>query len=104
MIDVIVENCCSDVLIKNILKRNRTVYEIEEIAVTIEATEIQLKDLKENSDELRGKPIYEVRDSSSSRPTQTLTTNNSHRFGQPRSFIKQFSVDPANSCYMLFMW
>lgn len=60
LIDVVVENCRSDELRKAILKRDRTLREIEEIAATIEDTDQQLKDLKENGSAVRETPIYGI--------------------------------------------
>lgn len=44
LIDVVVENCRSDELRKSILKRDRTLREIEDMAACIEDTEQQMKD------------------------------------------------------------
>lgn len=60
LIDVVVENCRSDELRKAILKRDRTLKEIEEIAATIEDTDQQLKDLKETSNTAREASVYKV--------------------------------------------
>lgn len=60
LIDVVVENCRSDELRKAILKRDRTLKEIEEIAAAIEDTDQQLKDLKENSNMIREASVYKV--------------------------------------------
>lgn len=60
LIDVVVENCRSDELRKAILKRDRTLREIEEIAATIEDTDQQLKDLKENGNIVRDTPVFGI--------------------------------------------
>ncbi|XP_055605879.1 uncharacterized protein K02A2.6-like [Uranotaenia lowii] len=46
LIDVVVENCRSDELRRSILKKDRSLSEIEEIAASIEDTEIQMLNLK----------------------------------------------------------
>ena len=60
LIDVVVENCRSDELRKAILKRDRTLKEIEEIAAAIEGTEQQLRELKGNNEGLRESSVYKV--------------------------------------------
>lgn len=62
LIDVVVENCRSDELRKSILKRDRSLREIEEIAASIESTEIQMKNLKQVSGYERERVVYDVRD------------------------------------------
>lgn len=61
LIDVVVENCRSDELRKSILKRDRSLQEIEEIAGSIEGTEAQMKNLKD-SGLSRESAVYDVRD------------------------------------------
>lgn len=68
LIDVIVENCRSDELRKAILKRDRSIREIEEIASTIEDTDQQMKELKENNTS-REVAVYEVNRSGQARAT-----------------------------------
>lgn len=58
LIDIIVENCRSEELRKSILRKDRTLIEIEEIATSLEGTEQQLKDLKEATAE---SAVFEVR-------------------------------------------
>nr|XP_029732678.1 uncharacterized protein LOC115268712 [Aedes albopictus] len=60
LIDVVVENCRSDELRKSILKRDRTLKEIEEIAATIEDTDHQMKELKESNAVSRESSVYEI--------------------------------------------
>lgn len=64
LIDVVVENCRSDELRRSILKRDRSLREIEEIAGSIEGTEAQMKNLKESG---VGKEaaVYDVRNRNS---------------------------------------
>lgn len=60
LIDVVVENCRSDELRKAILKRDRSLKEIEEIAATIEDTDQQMRELKEVNNPMRESSVYEV--------------------------------------------
>lgn len=62
LIDVVVENCRSDELRKSILKRDRSLQEIEEIASSIESTEMQMKNLKHGAGLERERAVYEVKD------------------------------------------
>lgn len=62
LIDIIVENCRSEELRRSILKKDRKLTEIEEIAACIEGTEQQLKDLKESTSNTREASVYQVRD------------------------------------------
>lgn len=60
LIDIIVENCRSEELRRSILKKDRKLVEIEEIAACVEGTEQQLKDLKESTSSVRERSIFEV--------------------------------------------
>lgn len=62
LIDAVIENCRSDELRRSILKRDRTLNEIEEIAASIEHTEQQMKDLKDVSYKLQEANVYRVSD------------------------------------------
>lgn len=68
LVDVIVENCRSDDLRKAILKRDRSIREIEEIAATIEDTDQQMKELKEHTNTSREVAVYEVNRPNQARP------------------------------------
>ncbi|XP_062713907.1 uncharacterized protein K02A2.6-like [Aedes albopictus] len=68
LVDVIVENCRSDDLRKAILKRDRSIREIEEIAATIEDTDQQMKELKEHANTSREVAVYEVNRPNQARP------------------------------------
>ncbi|XP_055621974.1 uncharacterized protein K02A2.6-like [Toxorhynchites rutilus septentrionalis] len=58
--DVVVENCRSDDLRRSILKKDRSLSEIEEIAASIEDTELQMLNLKKPPPALEEHAAYEV--------------------------------------------
>lgn len=90
LIDIIVENCQSEELRKSILRKDRTLIEIEEIAACIEGTEQQLKDLKESTVSNRETAVYEVRGKQQAfrprRPTETRFSVTNSRSGGRRTF------------------
>ncbi|XP_062541275.1 uncharacterized protein K02A2.6-like [Armigeres subalbatus] len=84
LIDVIVENCRSDELRKAILKRDRTLKEIEEIAAAIEDTDQQMRELKENNNAIREASVCEIR---RSEKTTAAVAKPDERKSQPFSAV-----------------
>ncbi|XP_058811184.1 uncharacterized protein K02A2.6-like [Topomyia yanbarensis] len=100
LIDVVVENCYSDALKKSILKRDRSLREIEELAATIEATEQQLKDLKDTTDSVRDKAVYDVRYTRRSQAANPVPVYNPYRFDQRRPALSKTGKDfRPNTCF-----
>ena len=103
LIDIIVENCRSDELRKAILKRDHNLREIEEIAATIEDTELQLKDLKDNGTlREREGSVYEIANSNRSPMARTFNRNNYKFVRAQRTNAIQHTISPKDRRFEIF--